>query len=575
MKYRLGSLPLRLLTLLVLPLLLLLTLVAFGGVALHQAAMRDLVVGHNLQTVRGAAASLSEQLTQRHAVLEGLAERVADGEPTDSVIGETDDWLNILFDGGVAFYAADGELIAATPYAAEWAGAFSPPRTAGEDTPPFFPLIDTAHGLAQVIVTGRATGGGHGTETWAAGVVSLERLGLSDVLDSLHVSGSTTVYLITASGQILYHSDPAQVGRTVADTPYVQAALRGESGADYGTDPEGREIVASFAPVPVAGWALVQEERWKETISPLMRYSQTAPLILVPGLLIAAWVVWFGIQQIVYPLRELEARATDLAWGNFTTIDEPVGGIEEIRRLQATLRHMAARIQSVQSGMHSYIATITQAQEEERARLARELHDQTAQSLVALGHREQMLKRFLVDDPEAEALLSELRAMTTQAIDDLRRIIRAMRPIYLEELGLVPALKMLARDLNLDSEITVHFEQQGTPRRLPPEREIALYRVAQEALSNAWQHSKATQVWLSIRFNEQEVTLSVRDNGQGFAAPRHVTDLSERGHFGIMGMYERAALIGAHLQIRSEPGEGTHVLIRAPMNSAGEGASHS
>src|SRR5690606_4903797 len=101
-----------------------------------------------------------------------------------------------------------------------------------------------------------------------------------------------------------------------------------------------------------------------------------------------------------------------------------------------------------------------------------------------------MLKRHLRDDPEAEKLLDELREMTTQTVDDLRRIIRAMRPIYLEELGLVPALNMLARDLDASVEsLSVDFQQVGETQRLPAEHEMALYRVAQEALSNAWQHS--------------------------------------------------------------------------------------
>jgi two-component system sensor histidine kinase DegS len=131
---------------------------------------------------------------------------------------------------------------------------------------------------------------------------------------------------------------------------------------------------------------------------------------------------------------------------------------------------------------------------------------------------------------------------------------------------LVPALEMLAHDLNLDERaISVSFEKAGEPMRLPPDHEMALYRVAQEALSNIWQHSDASQAWLSVSFGTDEVVVTVRDNGQGFEAPRRVTDLSEVGHFGIMGMYERAALIGAHLQIASKPDKGTTVTIRAPV----------
>src|SRR5690606_25350792 len=141
------------------------------------------------------------------------------------------------------------------------------------------------------------------------------------------------------------------------------------------------------------------------TLGPLMRFSLAAPLVLVPGLLIAVVAVWFGLQQVVRPLQRLERRASDLAWGDYDSLEEPVGGIDEIRHLQGTLRFLAERVQAAQAGMRNYIGAITQTQEDERARLARELHDQTAQSLVAIGHREQMLKRYLKDDPKAEKLL--------------------------------------------------------------------------------------------------------------------------------------------------------------------------
>ncbi|NWG76223.1 MAG: ATP-binding protein, partial [Rubrivivax sp.] len=159
-----------------------------------------------------------------------------------------------------------------------------------------------------------------------------------------------------------------------------------------------------------------------------------------------------------------------------------------------------------------------------------------------------------------------IRAMNLQTIHDLRRIVRALRPVYLEELGLAPALEMLVRDLGPNATAAIRFEKTGTPRRLAPEHEMALYRIAQEALTNAWRHSGASQMALTVQFEDDQVTITVRDNGQGFTLPRHPTELGEgeRKHFGIMGMHERAALINAHLQIQSAPGSGTTVTVRAP-----------
>ncbi|HOA25637.1 MAG TPA: ATP-binding protein [Aggregatilineales bacterium] len=122
---------------------------------------------------------------------------------------------------------------------------------------------------------------------------------------------------------------------------------------------------------------------------------------------------------------------------------------------------------------------------------------------------------------------------------------------------------MLVKDFSaIAPHITVDFVQEGEPIRLPVESEMALYRVAQEALNNAWQHSDADRITLEVRFARDGVAITVRDNGVGFEAPRRVTDLSERGHFGLMGMYERAALIGAELRIQSQAGQGTQVTVR-------------
>lgn len=557
MKLRLTSLPLQLFVFIVLPLLILLVIVAFGGVALHQAEMRDMLVNHNRQVVSGAADTLSEQLDQRQHILASFASEAVSGSLEETL--DTARWIPVLFDGGVALFE-DGRLLATTSSQTDWQALAE--QVMQPTGPALLPLVRDGQNMTRALLVSPAQ------NIRAAGMVSLETLASADVLESLHTSGSIHLYLLSSEGMVLYHNNPTQVGKYF-DTVTTQLANPTSIEAFERKDAEGHDVIATSAPVPAAGWILVQEERWKETLSPLMRYSQAAPLALVPGLLIAIGAVWLGIQRIVYPLRRLEAQATDLAWGDFAAIDRPVGGVAEIRHLQNTLQHMTKRVQAAQASMRNYIGAITQAQEDERQRLARELHDQTAQALVALDHREQMLKPYLKDDPAAAGLLSEIRVMIVAIIDDLRRIVRALRPIYLEELGLAPALQMLSRDLGLEEKMAVRFEKAGTPQRLMPEHEMALYRIAQEALNNAWQHSGAAEIWLTVQFEPSQVTLTVRDNGKGFVAPRHVAELDVSGqrHFGITGMHERAALIGAHLQVKSEPGTGTTITVKAPLQT--------
>ncbi len=562
---RLTSLPLQLLALVVLPLLALLVLVAFGGVAVHQTEMRDLLINHNRQLTSAAAVALSGQLEQRQNVLLGLA-RAAENAGPDEVMGQLE-LLIPLFDRGLVIDTQDGQIRAAS----------------GPEDNDWQKLVDEVRGVPTPSVLARLERDGNGAQAVLINVVSsdqgLRAIGLGSLdlvateagLGRHPKSGTLDIRLLDRDGTVLLSSNPAQVGEVFEGAE--RAIQTNGVTAFERTDSAGHDVILTAAPVPLAGWTLVYEERWHETLSPIVQYSQAAPLVLVPGLLIALGAVWFGIRRVVLPLRKLEAQANELAWGNYAAIGHKVGGIEEIQHLQGTLQQMSRRVQAAQASMHDYIGAITRAQEEERRRLAHELHDQTAQSLVALDHRQQMLKPHLRDDPAAAARLAEIRGMIAATIDDLRRIVRALRPVYLEELGLTPALEMLARDLERDGRFAIHFEKHGAPQRLAPEQEVALYRIAQEALNNAWQHSSGSDIWLIVRFDAGGVTITVRDNGKGFAAPQHASELGASGvqHFGLMGMYERASLIGAHLQVLSKPEGGTTVVVSmqtSPVSSS-------
>src|SRR6185436_3133097 len=143
-------------------------------------------------------------------------------------------------------------------------------------------------------------------------------------------------------------------------------------------------------------------------------------------------------------------------------------------------------------------------QEEERARLARELHDDTIQSVIALKQRVQLAHR-LIKDQNAKQSLKELETLAEQTVENLRRLTRALRPIYLEDLGLVTALEMLAREISQNNQLIVDFQKTGQERRLAREVELSLYRIAQEALNNVVKHSKATHADLKIAFDPSEI----------------------------------------------------------------------
>jgi signal transduction histidine kinase len=352
----------------------------------------------------------------------------------------------------------------------------------------------------------------------------------------------------------------------------VAEALAGHSGTLYRTDrPGGEEHVVAYAPVPAdtagkpPGWALIVEEPWGEVASPWLRTSLVAPLVLVPAVALALVAIWLGVQRVIRPLQELDAQVTALGWGNFDAIATAVGGIEEIQELQKALARMAAQIRAYQQSMRGYLGAVTAAQEDERTRLARELHDDTVQSLIALKQRVQTARRRATRDPAAlDAQLAELQTMLETTMDEVRRFSRALRPIYLEEAGLVAALETLTRDTSWNS-LHAAFDVTGEPHRLVPETELVLYRIVQEALNNVVKHSRASSVRVCIEFSDQDTAIRVEDDGAGFVVPERASDLVGAGHYGLMGMQERAQLIGARLTLRSQPGEGTTVEARLPL----------
>lgn len=302
------------------------------------------------------------------------------------------------------------------------------------------------------------------------------------------------------------------------------------------------------------------EEAYQIATDPALELTLVAPLVLIPPLLFSATALWFTTTQIVRPLQRLESRAAALAWGHFDAIQEPVGGIPEVQHLQMELVGMARKVQIAQEGLRDYIGAITSAQEEERARLARELHDDTIQAVIALKQRLQLARKS-VQDTNGQQALQELEALAVQTIENLRRLTRALRPIYLEDLGLVTALEMLAQETSQASSLSVEFRRTGEERRLAREVELSLYRIAQEALNNVIRHSEATRAELSIHYGAAEIVLTILDNGKGFIVPASPAEFALNGHFGLLGIHERASLIGAQLDVESGLGQGTRLRV--------------
>ena len=210
--------------------------------------------------------------------------------------------------------------------------------------------------------------------------------------------------------------------------------------------------------------------------------------------------------------------------------------------------------------LRSYAREVMRAQEEERKRLARELHDTAAQELVRLSRGLGGMAEASGPGEVADRLTG-LRALVGSTLQSVRELSRGLRPTILDDLGLVPALEWLTTELAASVGIRADFGSSGPQRRLAPDTELALFRIAQEALRNVERHAGATTVRVAITFGEEEVRLEVADDGRGFTPEVPSEGFARSGRLGILGMQERATLIGARLTISSRPGEGTRVVV--------------
>ncbi|HSK87320.1 MAG TPA: histidine kinase [Anaerolineales bacterium] len=558
----LRGLTVQILAITVLPLTLLLLIIAFGSYSLHQRDMRALVSERDERAVQSATAALEAELHHRMSSISSLAAFTdSSGSPGfEKVLNNSDD-LATDFDGGIVLIHSDGTLSTTPEQAGLWAAAVQDKSELGfastSDPGPVMsaPFTDPTSKRTFGIISAYSPS----SATIIAGAFSPESLA-RQTLSALYPAGSQVrIYLLDASHQVLFASDAASGRALDLDHPGVAEALRGESGTQY-VQVGNSEHVVAYGPISLTDWTLITEEDWHAVVSPSLEVTQMAPLVVVPAFMLVLLALWFGVRQIVQPLQRLESKAAALAWGDFETIKESVGGISEVQHLQMELMDMAQKVQLAQEGLHDFIGAITAAQEEERMRLARELHDDTIQAVIALKQRVQLVQKS-VKDQNGRQSLNELENLAEQTIENLRRLTRALRPIYLEDLGLVTALEMLARETSQADQLQVEFHQSGQERRLPHEVELALYRIAQEALNNVLHHARAKRAVLSIVF-DQEIKLEVTDDGVGFVVPKSPTELAPGGHFGLLGMRERADLIGARLEVQSEAGRGTHLSIQ-------------
>jgi signal transduction histidine kinase len=361
---------------------------------------------------------------------------------------------------------------------------------------------------------------------------------------------------IAASGlgqeRLLPPGDPGKDGLTVMTV----------NGQEYVTltqplrDARGETVGTFVRGVPKRQIAeMLQRHAWG-----IFSVSGTAMLIAFGGLL---WLT----NQIVRPLRRLMRASASL-------LDDtpPSRNQDEVGQLSADFRRIAERLMAQQVELEEahlhrgqLLEQLITAQEDERKRISRELHDETGQSLTSL-----LVGLKIVDNSptleEARKRIVELQELTSRTLEEVHKLSVELRPTLLDDLGLIAAMRSYSKDFSKKHGVQVAFHATGFEERVPPLVEVAVYRVVQEALTNIAKYAQARTVHLTLKRSETNLHAEVRDDGIGFDPEHVLAQKRKENRLGLLGMQERVTLLGGTFSLHSAEGEGVRLAFDIPLS---------
>ena len=443
------------------------------------------------------------------------------------------------------------------------------------------------------------------------GSLELSGPGIGGFIGSLQLGETGYAQVVDQDGLVLADTGEKTATVTIHSSRFASLITENRSVVtschschEVGGSQEVRRDVIAFAPLSTAPWGVALSQAEAEVFAPAHRLQQQALLLSSLSFLVAILLAWFSVRAVVRPVVDLTGAAERIAGGDLSAAIA-VRGTDEVGRLarafetmRLRLRESLGRIQGWNRDLEEAVARRTReleesqdairalyeelqrkerarslllrkvitAQEEERRRIARELHDETSQALTALA----VGLEAAVSGPDAgpetvRQRLAALKSLVLSTLEEVHNLIFDLRPACLDDLGLVAALQWYAEKRLEGLGIACQLAVEGEERRLPAEVEAAVFRVVQEAITNVIKHAEADAIRLRLRFTGNSLEVVVADDGRGFDADRVLgRSASEKG-YGLLGMRERIDLLGGRLDIASQPGLGTEITVAIPL----------
>ncbi|OGP73392.1 MAG: hypothetical protein A2V86_15315 [Deltaproteobacteria bacterium RBG_16_49_23] len=397
------------------------------------------------------------------------------------------------------------------------------------------------------------------------------------------------IFIMNRIGKVILSNDEQEMGRTIdiQDATCQICHYRTTEALNKTviyTTPRGEKIFRNVNPIynrkecfpchhpseKITG-VLVTDFTLKNIERQLQAEVKENLLFLLLTILISTLVIGIALNQLVIKKLQYFVEATSFfGRGDFKrSIDFKTD--DEIKRLADSFNLMAKTLMEKKELERKYLSRIIEAEENERRRISRELHDEIGQALTAIRFNLDRIDKCLPETSTmARERLEEAKTLSQQTIKAMRRLSMDLRPAMLDDLGLIPTLRWYIQNFSNRLNIDSQFQATGFVGKLPPPIETAFYRIIQEALNNIGKHAEAGRVEIFMEHKDSMIYASVTDNGKGFDLDKVLRPESKERGSGIIGMQERVSILKGHIDIRSKPGSGTHIRIEIPCPKGSE-----
>lgn len=392
--------------------------------------------------------------------------------------------------------------------------------------------------------------------TWQPNQYRSRILGLGEMMsDEMAVPGMFAVF--DSDGNLVYGTSDITILSIIWDKPITIMSPQKVRG------PDGRFYTIAVYPMLQRNLFVLAAVSWDKLLGPMVSLTTFWPFIMGILGLIGIFSVYIMWQKVIMPLKDLEEEVSMLSWGEEVPLKNAPEAVTELQKLREALVVLAnSAIDKVQLSRR-YVNDLVKVQEEERARISREIHDGPLQDLTALIQRLRLLSIDMDSPVEREKQLKEAESAAMAGVKEMRELCNNLTPPWLD-LGIAQALTELSERQSAQLDIKIHLDIQDIPD-LPDDATLAFFRVAQEAVNNSAKHSEAENVSISLKNTGKMILLQIEDDGKGFEVPDNFTELRVQGHRGLSNMRERMSIVGGHFSIFSTPGKGTVIRCELPL----------